>query len=386
MRKVLIKDVGKVITGNTPSKKNPKFYDSDDIGFVKPDGIAATGITSISNTKEYISENARKKARVVQKGTVLVTCIGNIGKMGVVENEEMAFNQQINAISPNDSVLSKYLAYNILSNKKKLEAISNAPVVPIINKTQFENFEITIHEEINVQEKIVSILDKLTCIIEKKNKQLEEYDHLIKSRFVEMFGDVGLYPSKAFKECTNFIDYRGKTPKLSDDGTIRMINAKSVGKGLFKVVDEYVTEEVYDEWMKRGFPKGGDILFVTEGHTFGNVCRIPEDMTKFALGQRVITIQGNTGILDNIYLETYMQFRDFKSDIDRYKTGSSAQGIRSKELIKINIPLPDYNLQLEFANIVRNIDKLKFKEKDYCLKYKNIMIDILKGEDHVLQL
>ncbi len=43
--------------------------------------------------------------------------------------------------------------------------------------------------------------------------------------------------------------------------------------------------------MKRGFPVAGDVLFVTEGHTFGNVCRIPKDLKKFAMGQRIITIQ-----------------------------------------------------------------------------------------------
>lgn len=174
-----------------------------------------------------------------------------------------------------------------------------------------------------------------------------------------MFGDLKDEKYMALNECTNFIDYRGKTPTLSDTG-IRMINAKSVGDGVFKHIDEYISEETYNSWMKRGFPMAGDVLFVTEGHTFGNVCRIPDDLNKFAMGQRVITIQGNKGMLNNVFLAQYMQSMTFKIEIDKYKTGSSAQGIRSKELKKVLIPIPTVELQNKFADFVKQVDKLKF--------------------------
>ena len=148
-----------------------------------------------------------------------------------------------------------------------------------------------------------------------------------------MFDDLKNEKHMSLNECTNFIDYRGKTPTLSEKG-IRIINAKSVGDGIFRYIDEYISEEIYNVWMKRGLPLPGDVLFVTEGHTFGNVCRIPTNLDKFAMGQRVITLQGNSVILNNIFLAQYMQTIDFKIKINKYKTGSSAQGIRSKELKK----------------------------------------------------
>ena len=75
-------------------------------------------------------------------------------------------------------------------------------------------------------------------------------------------------------------------------------------------IDEYVSEETYNSWMHRGFGEPGDVLIVTEGHTFGNVCRIPKDLTKFALGQRVITIRGINNLINNVYLSSYMQLDD----------------------------------------------------------------------------
>lgn len=159
-----LKDLGIISTGNTPSKSNEAFYDSEDIGFVKPDILSDCKITETIAVTEYISENARSKARIVGEGAVFVTCIGSIGKIGLADGES-AFNQQINAIQPNNKVLSKYLAYSMLHNKKALQAIANAPVVPIINKSQFEEFEIDIEDDIEEQKKVVEILDKINLVI-----------------------------------------------------------------------------------------------------------------------------------------------------------------------------------------------------------------------------
>ena len=110
--KVAIKELGEIITGNTPSKKNTEFWDSHDICFVKPDIISGEGVVCIHDSNEFISETARTRARVVNENAILVTCIGSIGKIGIIESGEYAFNQQINAIVPNDIVVLRYLAYN----------------------------------------------------------------------------------------------------------------------------------------------------------------------------------------------------------------------------------------------------------------------------------
>ena len=212
----------------------------------------------------------------------------------------------------------------------------------------------------NKQAKIVKILDKVSCVIEKRKDELSVLDNLIKARFVEMF-NLSDCIYKSLGECTDFVDYRGHTPELSDEGIIRMVNAKSVGKGFFKYVDEFVTEETYDAWMHRGFGYPGDILFVTEGHTFGNTCLIPEDMTKFALGQRVITIKGKEEI-KNAFLCSYMQTDMFWKDINVYRTGGTAQGIRSKDLVKVMVPIPPIEQQIEFVRFVHKVDKSKVVE------------------------
>ena len=211
----------------------------------------------------------------------------------------------------------------------------------------------------NEQNEVVVNINKANELISLRKQQLSKLDELVKSRFIELF-DVQKSQKKTLGECTDFVDYRGHTPELSDAGTIRMVNAKSVGKGFFKYVDEYVTEETYDSWMHRGFGHPGDILFVTEGHTFGNTCLIPNDLKKFALGQRVITIKGHQEVL-NAFLCSYMQTDMFWKDINVYRTGGTAQGIRSKDLVKVYVPIPPLEQQKQFAAFVEQIDKSKLE-------------------------
>ena len=85
--KVKLKELGKISTGNTPSKNVAEFYDSEDIGFVKPDVISDSQVDYIENTMEYLSEIARNKARIVKKDAVFVTCVGSIGKIGIAKRE-----------------------------------------------------------------------------------------------------------------------------------------------------------------------------------------------------------------------------------------------------------------------------------------------------------
>ena len=187
MVKVRLKELGTISTGNTPSKKVDEYWSNRDIKFIKPD-VIKDELCVISSANEYISASAKNVSRIVPANSILVTCIGEIGRVGITE-EEVSFNQQINAIVPNEVIIPKYLAYAIYVNRKQLKAIANAPVVPIINKTQFSNFEISICESVEKQNKIVRTLDVISEIITHDKKKIEALDELIKARFVEMFGD-----------------------------------------------------------------------------------------------------------------------------------------------------------------------------------------------------
>lgn len=159
---IRLKDIAQIVTGSTPSMAVKDYYKSKDIRFYKPSDL----INDINNLKDsdyWISEEARTVARIVPSNSILVSCIGTVGKIGIT-NTESTCNQQINAILPNEKFNHIYLAYNIATIKDKLQHIAKAPVVPIINKTTFGNIEIKFETNIELQNQfaeIVKHIDKL---------------------------------------------------------------------------------------------------------------------------------------------------------------------------------------------------------------------------------
>jgi len=130
----IVGDVGEVITGTTPPKKDLDNYGSF-IPFVKPPELRDGPITE---AQDNLSEKGAKKARILPKDSVLVSCIGIIGKTGV-NRIPVAFNQQINGIVFGEMVEALFGFYYFQSRKARewLNEQASATTVAIINKSKF---------------------------------------------------------------------------------------------------------------------------------------------------------------------------------------------------------------------------------------------------------
>lgn len=129
-------EVGRVITGNTPSTRDANNYASSDVCFFKPSDFDADQLSQLCESEFKISNYAYEQSRKLPKGAILTTCIGIVGKVGILKTDATC-NQQINAIIPNELTESYYLGYAILLIKNLLSEKANAPVVPLLNKSQF---------------------------------------------------------------------------------------------------------------------------------------------------------------------------------------------------------------------------------------------------------
>ncbi|HGN1327235.1 TPA: restriction endonuclease subunit S [Proteus mirabilis] len=149
------------------------------------------------------------------------------------------------------------------------------------------------------------------------------------------------------------IDYRGKTPNKTNAG-IPLITAKIIKNGRILDATEFISEEDYDSWMRRGIPQAGDVVLTTEA-PLGEVAQL--DTQKVALAQRVITLRGKKGILDNDYLLYLLQSHIVQHQLDGRGTGSTVKGIKQSELREIILTFPALNLQEKIAQHLKNIDK-----------------------------
>lgn len=150
----------------------------------------------------------------------------------------------------------------------------------------------------------------------------------------------------------NFVDYRGATPEKSDAG-ITLITAKNIENGEldFSEDHEYVTEEVYEDWMTRGKPEQGDVLITTEA-PMGEVAQIQE--TPVALAQRIILLKVDTNLLKKDFLKYFLSSEFNQTQLIKNQTGSTAKGIQASKLKGIRIFIPPLNEQDEIINSIEN--------------------------------
>lgn len=357
-----LKDIGVVITGNTPSTKDKENYSSDDYCFVKPSDIAKDGVSIIKDSESYISEKGYNSSRKLPKGSVLTTCIGIIGKVGILEIDATC-NQQINAIIPFRTILPKYLALAILSVKSQLEAMANAPVVPIINKGDFSNVEIPV-PSFEEQERIVAELDLLTGIIDKQKQQLKELDTLAQSIFYDMFGSVDNNTKNFMVKCLNEVfqlitDGTHQTPQYTDDilHGFKFLSAKDVVSG---VIDwtriKYIPESLHNELYKRLAPRRGDILLCKNGTT--GICALVETDEVFDIYVSLALLRTEKEY-NKKYLVYAINNPSTKSQFDDSLKGVGVPNLHLGEIKKTKILVPPIELQSSFAKKIESIESQK---------------------------
>jgi len=373
---VSLNEIGEIITGNTPSKSDTNFWNSPDICFIKPDVIAEDEITELLDSNEYISENARKKARIVNENSILVTCIGSIAKIGIVKIRECAFNQQINAIIPNKNIDTKYLCYCLQNSKVKLKAIANAPVVPIINKKQFGEFVVKIDGDISTQKKIVNRLDYVQSVITLYKIQLQKFDDLIKARFIEMFGDpvtdTKNWGQTLLKEHLESIKYGTSTPPIFTDDGYAFIRATNIKNGKIVTNDmKYIPQEEADRLEKCKL-SGGEIIIVRSGVNAGDTCVVTDEYIGQYAGYDMILVLSSD--LHPVFFNTLIN-TEYMDKVVKPLTRRAAQPhLNSEQTQRLPIIEVPFELQEQFADFVQQVDKSRFDIKKSIIELEREVV------------
>lgn len=171
-KKVAVKDMGRVITGNTPPMREPENY-GDDFCWTTAQDFKSK---YISNTVIKLSKKGKKASRVVPAGSVLVTCIASIG-LNAIAKVEMATNQQINSIIPNELHSGEFLYYLLSYNTNRLKAFAGGGGILILSKGEFEKMCFCV-PPLPEQEKIAKILSCWDTAIEQMQNLIAEKKEL----------------------------------------------------------------------------------------------------------------------------------------------------------------------------------------------------------------
>lgn len=362
-------ELGKIITGNTPKTSDAQNYESNDICFVKPSDFTDNEITEIHQSEFYISAYAKDKARVLPTDSILVTCIGIIGKVAI-NKVPCAFNQQINAIVPEKKVCNpRYIAYAIQNLQPKMQSTANAAVVPILNKTQFSNLEVPLLP-VGEQKQIACNLNKIDKLIFLRKQQLEKLDELVKARFVEMFGDPDQNPKGwPLVSITEIIrdkasnGFFAKRDAYKDDGNVQILGVSNVVNRMYSNTKGLPRTNATQAEKEKYSVKYGDMLF----------CR--SSLVADGIGKASIVAKGT---FPNVLFECHVirlsldlqkcvpEFVQVLSTTPFFRRQIIAQSktatmttIGQDGILKSSVVLPPIDLQNQFAAFVERVDQQK---------------------------
>lgn len=182
-----LKEIGEITTGNTPPRKDKDNY-GDYVEWIKTNNINENSIY-LSQAIEYLSEKGASIGRVVSENSILVTCIAgsrsSIGRAAIA-NRRVAFNQQINAISPSEIINTSFLYTQIKILKPYIQSFSTNSMKGMISKTNFEKIEVIV-PTLEVQAEFHHKFKQINSIEKKMKNSLicleEMYDSLLQKAF-----------------------------------------------------------------------------------------------------------------------------------------------------------------------------------------------------------
>ena len=190
MEYVRLKDIGRIITGNTPPTSKPEYY-GDYMPFIKATDISL-GTKCTLVTEQMYSELAAEKYNesLVPKGSTCVVTIGSIGKKMTYAHTDLFVNQAINAIIPKDSYDNEYVFYNVkysvLPQLKKLDSGTTSGRENV-SKSSFSSIRIPVIKDKRVQHRIASILSTYDTLIENNTKRIRLLEKMAENLYKEWF-------------------------------------------------------------------------------------------------------------------------------------------------------------------------------------------------------
>lgn len=352
-------DVCTVISGTTPNTNNPKFWDGD-INWITPAELDESTIV-ISESKRKITIEGVRSCGLspFPAGTVILSSRAPIGKTAIA-GTEMYCNQGFKNLICTDRIYNKYLFWFLRCKTQYLNSLGRGATFKEISKAIVEQIEIPL-PDLPTQRRIATTLDKVSEGIALCKQMLADLDELVKSQFVEMFGDPVRNPKgwqvRNFEDISILItDGEHSTPRRSEKG-IYLLSARNVLNHALQLDDvDYIDEDEYSRIARRVIPQEGDVLISCSG-SIGRCCVVPSNL-RFQMVRSTALIRF-TEAINPIYAEWLITSDELQRQIAKSATQSSQANLFQGKIQKLHGYVPPKALQDEFALFVNRTDKLK---------------------------
>ena len=364
MKKVKLGDVCKIQSGGTPSRGNLNYWNNGNIPWVKISDIKEK---YLSRTEEFITQEglANSSAKIFPKETILYTIFATLGEVSILEIEATT-NQAIAGLQIIDENICKdYLYYYLISLKPFVNEIGRGVAQNNINMQILRNFEIPL-PSLEEQKAIARKLDKVSGLIEKRKTQLEKLSELVKSRFIEMFGDVinndRNWPMATMGDVAEIKIGPFGTLLHKEDyivGGHALVNPSHIVDGKISVdISLTISDEKYEE-LSAYHLKIDDIVLGRRGE-MGRCAVVKEEGLLCGTGSLIIRPNDR---LKPYFLQTIISNPTYKKIIEDKAVGVTMMNLNVPIVESLRVPMLPIALQNDFISFMEQVDKSKYIEK-----------------------
>ena len=382
-------NISVLVTGKTPSTIVDEYWNGS-IPFVTPSQIKASG--TMLPSQRNLTILGSEKARIIPENSILIVCIGSVGKIGLLDKPSV-INQQLNALIPIDPLIPKFLYYwsKYFLQSWVIENASATVNAAILNKSRLGKAPIPL-PPLNEQRRIVSTIEQLTDRSHKARAALEDVPKLIaqfrQSVLAAAFrGDLTAdwreknpdIEPQCFSVSEDFIqeyeltelpnkwqwaqidqigDVKGgkRLPKgvqfVNEDTGFPYIKAGDLKNGTVTLTKiQYITEDIH-KIIKRYIVAKGDVYITIVGACIGDAGNIPEELDGANLTENAAKIC-NLSQVNNEYLAFWLR-SSLCQRIIQTKILSAAQGKLALSRIKtLPVPLTSEHEQIEIVSRIK---------------------------------
>lgn len=363
MNKVKLCDIFDLQMGKTPARNNSSLWN----GKNKWISIADLGNSQkfISKTKETISDEGVKNSgiKVVPKNTVIMSFKLSIGKTAIT-TENMYTNEAIMAfIDKKKYPININYIYHLFSNFNWALNTNKAVMGLVLNKAKLSQIKVPI-PSIKEQNYIANVLDKVDKLIILQRNQLKKLDLLVKSRFIELFGDpyintFGWNKQKLSHHLDVIGGYAFKSKEFKKVG-IPVLRIGNINSGRFLPVNMVYWDN--DINLEKYKIYSGDLVISLTGtvgkNDYGNVCIVGNDYPIYYLNQRNAKLILKDS-LNKYYLSELLKFPKIKQQLTGISRGIRQANIANRDILNLQVPIPPIEIQQKYSRVLVQINKSK---------------------------
>lgn len=338
--------------------------------------------------------NNMTKGKIKEKDILVVKDGATTGKVAYVDEsfplEQACINEHVFLIRVNEAVLPKYLFYYFYSpvgQRSILKDFRGATVGGI--STGFIDMNIYLPPK-DIQERTVKILDVAKQAIDKRKEQIEACDELIKSQFIEMFGDPVINPKgwekHKLEEHISFLTSgsRGWSSYFSNEGEL-FLTIKNVKGNKIKLDNvQYVNAPDTKEAERTRVQEGDLLISITAD--LGRTGVVTSEIAQYGayINQHLSLVRLNREQVNPLYVSFYLESEGGRLQFDAKNQNGVKAGLNFDAIKSLDILVPPKHLQDKFVECIQQVNKLQFEMEQSLVELENnfnsLMQRAFKGE------